>query len=389
MSTSPTIEPRQSLPGMKPWFGDRLELIVDEIREVLSSGRLTEGTQLAAFEKAFAEMCGTKFAAAVSSGGTALELVLKALGVEGREVIVPTNTFVASGNAVTLAGGWPVFADVAEETLCLSADDVARRITPNTAGVMIVHMFGLVSPEIEAIRDLCRERGLFLIEDAAHATGASYRGVQAGAFGDAGCYSLYATKVITTGEGGVITTNRQDVYDKVCQMRNHGRHLTEPVYEVTSNNYRLAEIPAVVGRHQLADLEENLGRRAALAAGYRRRLGKVVGLQLLPEMTNGRNAYWRFPAYVDACIDRARLQQRLHRDFGIRINWMYEPLCHLQPVFLASHGHERGDFPVAEACMERLICMPCHPGISAKDGDFICDALIEAIAAVREIGRGA
>lgn len=375
---------KKSIEGAQPFFGNRLDAAVDDIREAIESGELTQGDRLAEFESHFAEYVGTRYAVGVNSGGTALELVLKAISVEGKEVIVPTNTFVASASSVIQAGGRPVFADISEDTLCLNAGDVLKKITARTVGIMMVHMFGLVPPDYIDIKQLCQDRGLFLIEDAAHAHGASISGIMAGNLGDAACFSFYATKIITTGEGGMVTTNRKDIYENLMRLRNHGKSLDAPVYEIVSNNYRLAEIPAILGIHQLEDLTENIKRRNDVCHQYRRRLSGLTGVTLLPEFDKAVHAYWRFPLYLDDGINRLSLQNAMREKHGVRITWMYEPLCHLQPVFAARYRYNKGDFPVAEKCMERLICLPAHGRLTDDDVTRICKGLKIEIANMRK-----
>ena len=372
---------RKTLGGAQPFFGDRIEAILQDIREALESGELAQGPKLAAFENAMAACTGSRYALGVSSGGVALELALKAMGVLGGEVVVPTNTFVASASSVVQAGGRPVFCDIERDTLCLDPLSVEKVLSDRTKAIMVVHMFGLVSPAVVQIRELCRRRGLRLIEDAAHAHGAGWDGVPAGRLGDVGCFSFFATKVLTTGEGGAITTDDESIKREVLRLRNHGRSVEAPVYEIVSNNYRLAEIPAILGLHQLAILDALVRRRRAIAHQYRQQLSDIPGLTLLPDFPDCEHSYWRFPAYVDPTVDRDDLQRRMHTEHGVRITWMYEPLCHLQPVFGESHGHRRGDFPVGEECMRRLICLPTHGGISDADVARVCIGLRSILAA--------
>lgn len=370
--------------GAKPFFGTRIDAILADIKETLQSGELTQGKHLKEFEKRFSDYVGSTYALGVNSGGTALELALKALNIVGKEVIVPTNTFVASASAVIQAGGTPVLAEIRRGTLCLDASDVHRKITAKTAGIMLVHIFGLIPPDYIGIKELCRENGLFLLEDAAHAIGASLSGIMAGNLGDAACFSFYATKIITTGEGGMVTTSRQDIYEKVLSLRNHGRSLNKPVYVDVSNNYRLAELPAILGRHQMEDIRDTIIRRNKIASRYRERLSGIKGLELLPEFENIVNSYWRFPAYLNDNIDRTALQKAMHENLGVRITWMYEPLCHLQPVFSERYGYKQGDFPVGEKCLEQLICLPMHGWLSDDDVNEICDGLT---AEISRLGR--
>lgn len=292
-------------------------------------------------------------------------------------MIVPTQTCVASASSVVRAGGRPVFADIRRDTLCLDLQDVRRKITADTAGVMAVHMFGLVAPDLGELQALCRERGLFLLEDAAHAHGASLRGAMAGSLGDAACFSFYATKPLTTGEGGMVTTGSRDLYEKLLQHRNYGRSLHGPLFELASNNFRLAEIPAILGKHQLAELPAMVAHRNRIAAIYRQRLQDEPRLELLGEFPEAHSGCLRFPAYLCPSVDRKAFQQRMQERHAIRVTWMYDPLCHLQPLFRPSHRHRPGDFPVAEKAIAQLINLPTHMGVEETDA-------VRVAAAVRE-----
>lgn len=371
------------LPGASPWFGPSLEAILGDIREILESGHLVNGKHLPAFEARIAEMAGTPHAVAVNSGGTALELALLALNVAGREVIVPTQTFIASANAVTRAGGIPVFADIEKDTLCLDPAEVERKIGPNTCGVMFVPMFGLVPSSLLRIKELCKQHGLFLIEDAAHAHGASLDGHPAGSFGDIACFSFFATKVITTGEGGAITTASQDLREKVASLRDHGRTGSSPLFGAAGNNFRLTEMQAVLGQHQLASLQDFLRHRNRIAGIYRAGLESHPLIASLPECRSGTNAYWRYPAYLAEGLDRGSFQRSMWEHHRIRVTWMYEPLCHLQPVSKPRDGRPVESLPVAEWCIDRLVNLPTHLGVSEQDAKRV------VVAVRRELDQAA
>ena len=362
--------------GAKPYFGNKQksDQILNGIRGILDSGMLTQGTYVKKFEKCMVNLTNAKYALALSSGGAALELVLNSLDLNGREVIVPTDTFVATANAVIRAGGRPVFADIEEETLCLDPDDLPNRISSSTAGVIYVHMFGLIPPSFQSIRDFCDENGLFLIEDAAHAHGTKFNGESAGSLGTAACFSFYATKIVTTGEGGMVTTDSEDIYKSIQSLRDHGRSVDSTLFDKVSNNYRLPEISSLLGLEQLSILEENVNRRREIAEQYRLRLKRVNGLRLLRGFWDNNCSYWRFPLYLDDFSVRFELQKCMRKNHKVRITWMYEPLCHLQPVF-SKVINDGIRFPAAEKCMSELICLPCYPGLKDDDIDRICSGL--------------
>ncbi len=370
--------------GAQPYFGSAVGPILRDVKSVLKTGQLTQGPHLEAFEKEFSRFTGTRYAAGVHSGGSGLELIVRALDLQGGEIIVPTNTFVASASSVILGGGKVVFADINRDTLALDIKSIENRITPRTRGIMIVYMFGIIPGYMNSIKALCRKHGLFLIEDAAHAHGASYKNAMAGSIGNAACFSFYATKVITTGEGGVITTNDKDLYKKILMLRNHGKSLEGDTFELVSNNYRLAEIPSILGRHQLSAMEKNIRRRNEIAAYYTHELRGVEEIQLLSQSARGlQHSYWRFPVLLKNPSARKELQKLMAGNHGVRITWMYEPLCHLQPLFRKSHRHRKGDFPVAEYCMERLICLPTHLALSDNDLKRVTNALKKELPGCR------
>src|SRR5690242_125479 len=241
----------------------------DDIREALSliesslrSGQLTLGKHGQAFEEAFAGRCGRKHAIAVNSGTSAIEIVLRALDVEGKEVIVPDNTFFATAAAVAHAGATPVLADTDRETLAISVDDVLARVTPATAGVVIVHIGGIVSPELPRLEAELKQRGLFLMCDAAHAHGATLDGRDASDWGVASTYSFYPTKVMTSGEGGMIVTDDDRIAEEARVYRDQGKAgFTSNFHTRLGANWRLSEPHAAIGLVQLKRLDEFIARR--------------------------------------------------------------------------------------------------------------------------------
>jgi perosamine synthetase len=366
------------IPGARPHFSaeDRKE-ILEEIDQILQTGALTQGTHQKEFETAGAAMAGTQFAFAVNSGGTALELVMEALDLRGGEVIVPTQTFVASPNSVVRAGGLPVFADIDKDTLNLSAKTVEPLITANTRAVMVVHMFGLISPDIAELQVLCDERGLALIEDAAHAHGATCGEGQAGGLGLAGCFSYFATKVLTSGEGGLITTNNEELAAKLTSLRNHGRDAKAPTFGLAGNNFRMPEISALLGVVQHRSINQILAHRREIAKIYRSALSDIPDTVLVDPKNSG-SSYWRYPIILSNCIDRDQLQSIMATRYDVRITWMYQPLCHQQPFYIA---RENKTLPVAESIIGRLVNLPTHLEVSEEDANQIAagfrDTLVE------------
>jgi len=369
----------------RPCFPERdIDHILALIRRSLCSGHLTNGEHVREFEQRFAAVTGVRHAIAVSSGTAALEISLKAIGVSGREVILPTETFVASVNSIILAGGVPVFAEIHPDTYCLDIEDVERRITGRTAAIMLVHIAGLVVPNIGQFRELCERRGIDLIEDAAHAHGASHAGKHAGSFGRVGCFSFYPTKVITTAEGGMITTDDDALAAAARSLRNHGANPDGLDYTEVSTNMRMAEPLAAIGLVQLSRLKEFVEHRNRIAARYTSGLRDVEGIRSLP-VSSGLHSYWNYLAVLeDHRICRPKLAQCLQQQYGVEIAWPYDPPCHLQPVFRRLLGTKPGDLPRSEALLERHIALPIHSALTGEDAEYVLESLQGALSCLRK-----
>jgi dTDP-4-amino-4,6-dideoxygalactose transaminase len=360
-----------------------IENILALIRQSLCSGHLTNGEHVREFERRFAGSVGVRHAIAVNTGTAALQISLRAMGISGKEVILPSETFVASANSVIVAGGTPVFAEIHPDTYCLDIEDVERRITGRTAAVMLVHMAGLVAPNIGQFRELCGQHGIDLVEDAAHAHGASHAGKRAGGFGRAGCFSFYPTKVITTAEGGMITTDDDALARTARSLRNHGANPDGPDYNLVSTNMRMAEPLAAIGLVQLGRLEEFVERRNAVAARYTSGLREIDGIHPLP-VSGGVHSYWNYLAVLeDEHISRAALAQCLQERYGVEIAWPYDPPCHLQPVFRRVLGTRPGDLPRSEALLRRHIALPMHSGLTTEDAEYVLESLQAALSGLR------
>jgi perosamine synthetase len=364
----------------RPYFPEEdVQAALDMIGYSLRTGQLTMGPLVVEFEKQFAAMAGVKHALAVNSGTAALEIVLRCVGVAGRDVIVPTETFVASANAVLLAGGRPVFAEIQPDTLCLDLSDVEHKITPETAAVMLVYMGGLIPPYMDELLHLCERHGLALIEDAAHAHGAALGDRRAGSFGRAGCFSFYATKVMTTAEGGMITTDDDELAALARSLRNHGINAQGSAYVRPSTNWRMSELHAAVGLTQLRRLASFVARRNTIAAQYDRGLANVAGLNLLPPVPQLLHSYWNYLVLLEPGIDRRQLASTLREELGVEVAWPYDPPCHLQPVFRNALGCQPGDLPRSEQILQRHIALPMHVGLSDDDVAYVVASLQSAM----------
>lgn len=361
----------------RKWIHRELDSILD--------GALSMGPNVQAFEREFAARVGVRHAIAMNSCTSALEAALLCRDVVGREVIVPAETFIATGMAVSLAGGTPVFAEISEATLCLDLDDCKRRVTARTAGVILVHMAGLVTPDVLMFRQFCDTNNLFLIEDAAHSPGACHEGRQAGSFGHAGCFSFFPTKVLTAGEGGMLTTDDDQVAAFARSFQHRGRDMQSRIesYVLPGRNVRMTETSALLGRVQLSHLDEFLARRRQVAAIYRRELSGVEGVHLILPDDPKSSSFWKVPLLLAPSLDRTTITERM-ATAGIAVDWAYQPALHLQPVFRNLYGTAEGMLPRTEDLLSRHLCLPCHPRISDDDAVRVAMELRAAVGAATQ-----
>lgn len=361
---------------------DRAE-ILEAIDEILKSGQLTLGRHGRAFETEFAKLVGVKHAVAVNSGTSSLEIIFRALEVSGREVIVPTNTFVATAAAVLHAGGRVRFADVDPATLCLDTRHLEAALTPATVGVVVVHIGGMVTPDIEAIQALCRHRGLWLVEDAAHAQGAAFLGRQAGSFGVAASFSFYPTKVMTSGEGGMIVTDDDRIHDEALIYRDQGKAgFYANVHTRLGYNWRMSELHAVVGLSQLRRLGQFVEARRAVAAVYDDVLDGSAAIAPLRPPAGTYANYYKYVALLEPPIDRAALKKLLRERYEIPLTGeVYELPCHRQPVF---EPLGTPPLPDAERACASHICLPMSPRMTVDEARYAATSVREAVEAMSE-----
>ena len=364
----------------KPYFPDEdIESIISDIRDMFKTRMLTQSINVKKFEDEFAEYAGTKFAIATNSGTSSLEIALRYFDIKNKEVIVPTNTFIASSNAVIFAGGKPVLADINKNNLCINPKEIEKKITPKTKGVMVVHIAGLICPEIKEIQEICKDKNLFLIEDAAHAHGATIDGQKAGNLGDAGSFSFFPSKVMTTGEGGMITTNDEKMAEKARSMRHHGVGNAKGELVRLGYNWRMSEVNAILGIYQLRRLEEFLKKRNHIAKMYASLLKKVERTNVVSVPSNFRHSYYKYPVILDKGIDRNALVNKMKMNHNIGIGTIYWPPCHLQPVYRDLFDFKEGMFPVAEDVLNRTIALPIFVEMTNEEVEYVVNCLSKEI----------
>jgi perosamine synthetase len=358
-------------------------------REPLVSGWLTQGPQVAAFEKAFAQRHGVKHALATTSCTTGLHLILAAMGIgPGDEVLVPAFTWVATANVVLYCGAKPVFVDVDPQTYNIDPADIARRLTPTTKAIIIVHLFGLCV-DMDAIRKVLPAH-VKIIEDGACATGASYKGVAAGGLGDAASFSFHPRKSITTGEGGMVTTNDDDLADVANMLRNHGASISEeqrhkgprpyllPEFNLLGFNYRMTDLQGAVGLVQLGKLDSFIAERQKWAEFYQDSLAPLKWLRMPIFPENGTHAWQAFVTYVDpdkAPMPRNEIMEKLQA-IGISTRPGTHAV-HMLGYYRERFGLNIDDFPGACDCDQNTMAIPLHNRMTAEDYQYVVDALSE------------
>ena len=289
--------------------------IADRIAETLETGQLTLGKYGAQFEEEFARYCGVRHAIAVGSGTAALEIILRSLDVAGRDVLVPANTFFATAAAVVHAGGRPVLMDTDPDSFGTAPEELERRLTPQTAGAIVVHIGGIVSGRMPELVALAARKGIWLVEDAAHAHGSSLAGTRAGAFGIAGAFSFYPTKVMTSGEGGMIVTSDERIAGEARRYRDQGKESFERnAHTRLGYNWRLSEPHAIIGLRHFQRLPAMIAERQRIAALYDAALGRWGRLRPLAVPRDGTSNYYKYIAVLPNGVDRSDLRRQLREE---------------------------------------------------------------------------
>jgi perosamine synthetase len=350
---------------------------VEAIREVLLSGNFVSGSRVQEFEGAFARYIGCGRAVAVNSGTAALHIALQAMGVgEGDEVIVPPLTFFATVSSVLYLRARPVFADIDGDDLCLSPTDALRRITPRTRAVVPVHLFGNAA-KMDAFLEMGKQTGVAIVEDCAQAHGTEYRGRKVGSLGKAGCFSFFATKHMTTGEGGMITTDDEGLAERARMIRNHGMTGRDHHVLLGFNN-RMTEMEAAMGLVQLRKLDELNARRIAHSEMLLKEVSGLAWARPLRANPGVRHTYFWCPVMVDEERSGRRLEDlKAHlRRNGVEFRHRYtEPLYRQEVLKGVCAAYGGLHLPNAEAVAGRVLGLPNHPWLKHEELKRIVEVL--------------
>jgi dTDP-4-amino-4,6-dideoxygalactose transaminase len=386
--------PQVKLPVAKPFYGPEEE---QAVARVLRSGWVTQGPEVAALEREFADYCGARHAVAVSNCTIALHLSLVAAGIgTGDEVIVPSHTFIATANAIRHAGALPVFIDITLDDFNLDPAKIEAAITPQTKAIMAVHQLGMPC-RIEPIRDIAQRRKLILIEDAACAAGSEIRTregwVKIGKpFGLAACFSFHPRKLLATGDGGIITTDDEAFAAKLKSLRQHAmsvndqaRHASNTVtfesYDTVGFNYRLTDVQAAIGRCQLQRLPGALEERRSLAGAYQQALSRIPGLEVPKDRADTKTNWQSYCVLLPEGADqRAVMQSLLDHGISTRRGVM---CIHREPAYANPPESDgvRVAMPVSEDAQDRGVILPMFSGMTADEARWVAARLDAALAA--------
>lgn len=368
----PILNPRNKIiPVSQPLLnGNELKYVTKCIKTgwVSSLGRYVE-----AFEKKFSKFCGVRYGISSSSGTTALHLALASLGIgKGDEVIIPTFTMISTANAVTYQGAIPVLVDSEKDTFNIDPERIEEKLTKKTKAIIVVHIYGHPA-DMDKILKIAKKYGLFVIEDAAEAHGAEYKGRKAGGIGDIGCFSFYGNKIITTGEGGMLVTNNRKIKEKAEYLRDLAfskeRHFW---HKHLGFNYRMSNLQAAVGLAQIERLDEFIKIKRQNAQIYNALLRDIRGITLPHEKDYAKNVYWMYAILVENefGISRDKLREKLAQK-GIETRVFFIPI-HLQPIYSKIC---KGEFPIVEEFCRKGLYLPSGLTLKKDEIEFIAKSI--------------
>lgn len=346
--------------------------------QVLESGTLSLGPKLAEFKENFAKYIGVKHAIAVNSGTSGLHLIVKSLGIgKGDEVITTSFSFVASSNCILFEDGKVVFVDIEKKTYSIDPKKIEAAITAKTKAILVVHVFGQTC-DMTAIMKIAKKHNLKVIEDACEAIGATHKGQMAGTFGDAGIFAFYPNKQMTTGEGGMIVTNNEEIATLCKSYKNQGRDSMAWLgHSRIGYNYRLDEMSCALGITQLKKINKLLAMREAVAQRYIKKLSDNKDIILPYVAKDNKESWFVFVIRLHDSIDRAKVISILkERDIATNI---YFPAIHLQEFYKKDYGYKEGDLPITEEISKQTLALPFFAELTQAEVNYVCKNLLEAI----------
>lgn len=360
---------------------------VEYVAQCVRSGWISSiGECVTAFEEKFARYCGCKFGVATNSGTSALHLALASLDLKrGDEVIIPTFTMIATPNAVTYTGAKPVLVDAEPDTWNMDVSELEEKISRRTKAIIPVHTYGH-PVDMNPLLEIAKEHDLYVIEDAAEAHGAEYFGKRTGGLGDIGCFSFYANKIITTGEGGMLVTDNREVAEKAKWLEAHafGRHGRHFYHEALGFNYRMSALQASLGLAQLERIDEFVSRRRSNAKLYNSLLSSLEHrVTLPPEASWAKNVYWMYSILIEEGfgLSRNELMEKLGQQ-GIETRTFFYPI-HVQPIYAALF--DPIGYPVAASLSEKGVNLPSGNSLTPSEIEQVCECIMELAKPTKEV----
>lgn len=371
----PTEIKKIRIPVCEPSLGEKeLEYVLDCVRSTWISSK---GKYIEQFEEKFSRYCGAKYGVVTTSGTTALHLALVCLGIgKGDEVIIPTFTMIATANAVTYTGANFVLVDSENQTWNIDVNKISEKLTKKTKAILAVHTYGHPA-DMDPLLSLASDHGLFVIEDAAEAHGAEYKGRKVGSIGDIGCFSFYANKIITTGEGGMIVTNNEELAEKARMLKDQAFEKDKRFWHrYIGFNYRLTNLQAAIGVAQMEKIDDFVNIRRRNACLYNSMLKNAEGVTLPPEAEWAKNVYWMYSILVENSfgVSRDKLMRYLEEN-GIETRPFFYPI-HRQPVY--SMEHEAEKYPVSEQLSQKGINLPSGNTSEKEQIEYVTDCILSA-----------
>ena len=369
------------IPVCKPWLpGNEKKYVLNALETNWIS---SAGEYINKFEEEFSKYCETKYGIGCSSGFGALHLACSALGLKkGDEVIVPTFTMVACTNAIILTGAKPVLVDSDKETYCIDVNKIEEKITDKTKAIMPVHIYGHPC-DMDKIMEIAKRHNLYVIEDCAEAHGAEYKGKRVGGIGNVGCFSFYANKILTTGEGGMCVTNNPELAKKMKRLRNYAFDIPRFIHNEIGFNYRLTNIQAAIGVAQVENVDKLVEARKNVGKTYNKHLNEVKGLILPIEKDYAKNVYWMYGVVLseEVKMTKERVMEKL-KEKGIDTRSFFIPM-HKQPAYSKKTVENvpdcEGEFPVADLIGKRGFYLPSSSNLTEMEIEEICIKLKEIL----------
>jgi perosamine synthetase len=358
----------------KPIFPiEDINPLLQDIAKVIEEGQFRNGKKVKNFEDMVARYVGVGGAVAFDSDSSAYETALRFFKAQDGEVVVCTNSFVSVPNSVVTVGGKVVFADIKADTLSMDPESLHQNITPKTRGVIVTHIAGFPNPDLQVIINICKEHDLFLIEDATHAIGATVNGQKAGSFGDAAVFAFTPTKVITTGEGGMLVSNNAELCEFSKRYRFYGSGAGKTNFVDVGRHMVLPEISAILGIYQLKRLDEFISRRNEIAKRYNDSFESIETVNTVKCPAANRSSYYKYPVILDAKVDKPKFTRTLLEEFGVETGNIFYPPCHLQLAYKDYGALSYGSLSVAETVLSKTITLPMHVGLTDEEVDFVIE----------------